>query len=146
MDPFSVYKVFLIATCVSALWKRILDFIFKDCGYKLPALPPYIQALQIYKNPRLPVWMYPIQWVCFTIVRNTKFCITRGTLLWTIVFVAFLPESKANMKITLAKTVKYQFIPPLLLTSANIVEVGSHVLKYYVLKLCLKFRNYLCQL
>ena len=89
--------------------------------------------------------MYPIQWVCFTIVRNTKLCITQGTLLWTV-FAAFLPESKANMKITLAKTVKYQFIPPLLLTSANIVEVGSHVLKYYVLKLCLKFRSYLRQL
>ena len=55
MDLFPVYKAFVIATCVSAFWKRILDFIFKDCGYKLPTLPPYIQALQIYKNPRLPV-------------------------------------------------------------------------------------------
>ena len=51
MDLFPVYKAFVIATCVSAFWKRILDFIFKDCGCKLPTLPPYIQALQIYKKP-----------------------------------------------------------------------------------------------
>lgn len=45
MDPFSVYKVFLIATCASALWKRILDFIFKDstCSTAIHPSPSNLQ-------------------------------------------------------------------------------------------------------
>jgi len=89
MEPYHVFRAFLIATCASTMWR-----------------------------------------LCFTVIKNTKLYITQGTLIWTIVFIVCLPESKANMKVTFMRTMKLQFLPPFLLTVAHMIAIGSLAIKY----------------
>jgi len=84
--------------------------------------------------------------LCFIVMKNKKLFITQGTLIQTIIFIVCLPESKANMKVTFMRTMKLQFLPPFLLTVAQMIDIDSLAIKYLLIWVCLMIQNFLSQL
>ena len=61
-----ILRAFSLATIVTEMFIKLLHFLFVHCGLRLPNSPAWVQSLQNYRNPHLPSWLYPLQWVCFT--------------------------------------------------------------------------------
>ncbi|KAG2558703.1 hypothetical protein PVAP13_8NG351200 [Panicum virgatum] len=102
MDPVHVFRAFVIPTLASAVWRRLLHFISAHCDAKLPPIPAWIRAPHIYINHRPSLSLYPLRWLCLTLSRNIKLCITSGTLIWTITFISCLPNTAATIKVRAA--------------------------------------------
>ena len=145
MEQLYVFRAFVVATVASAMWRRTLEFIFVYCGLKLPPLPVWVRALQTYRTPRLSPRLCPLQWLCFSLTRNIKLCFTPGTLIWTITFIIWLPESKPSMWSRASATLMLQMLAPFLLTVAGIIAVVSEVVSfacdYCLITLCLCLRR-----
>ena len=50
------------------------------------------------------------------------------------------------MKVTFMRTMKLQFLPPFLLTVAQMIDIGSLAIKYLLIRVCLMIQNFLSQL
>lgn len=136
MELLQVFTAFLLATIALALWRRTKEFFSGYCGLALPFLPEWIHCLKSYRDAGVPIYIYPIQWFCFATVRNIKFCVTQGTLLWSLTFILCLPETQKTIKYKTAYTLLAQLIPAVLLTVAQIVELISYPFHDCLVALC----------
>ena len=146
MKLIVILKAFMAATIASALWRRLFDFLCVYCSaLKMPQVPHFILCFQTYRHPRIPLPLLPLQWLCLTFAKNVKACVTQGTLVWIIVFIDCLPESKSLMKSRACTNVILKMAPPVLLTIAQVVEITSLLLYRYMIVACvaaqLRFSN-----
>jgi len=123
---------------------KLLHFLFVHCGLRLPNSPAWVQSLQNYRNPHLPAWLYPLQWMCFTAIRNTKLCITLPTFIWIVTFIIALPESHPTLKAKAYNTLLLQLIPPFLLTLAHCIQAVLTIFEYYLIALFRYAKRRLC--
>ena len=123
---------------------KLLHFLFVHCGLRLPNSPAWVQSLENYRNPHLPAWLYPLQWMCFTAIRNTKLCITLPTFIWIVTFIIALPESHPTLKAKAYNTLLLQLIPPFLLTLAHCIQAVLTIFEYYLIALFRYAKRRLC--
>jgi len=67
-----------------------------------------------------------------TLIKNTKLCLTTGTLIWTITFLCTLPNNANSIRRLATNNVLYQLLPPAMLTLAGAIKLTLDFAKSHV--------------
>ena len=94
--PLRFILAIVAATVAAVIWRRPLHLIFVYCGLKLPPVPAWMRAIISYINSHLPLRLHPFRWLCKTLIKNIKLCVSSGTLIWTVIFIICLPKGERN--------------------------------------------------
>ena len=84
---------------------------------------------------------YPLWWLCATFIKNTKLCLTTGTLIWTITFICTLPNNANSIRRLATNNVLYQLLPPAMLTLAGAIKLTLDFAKRHVVAACSYIRR-----
>lgn len=76
-----------------------------------------------------------------TLIKNTKLCLTTGTLIWTITFLCTLPNNANSIRRLATNNVLYQLLPPAMLTLAGAIKLTLDFAKRHVVAACSYIRR-----